>query len=99
MVVPIAHSQTRQRTRHDLLLAEAFGMAVAGGVDSRIVYEVMRNSSASCRSLDDWGISILEGNFDPARNATLDIIAKDIRLATNLGREQGFPMVHAVRNL
>jgi len=76
----------------NLLLAEAFGLVADAEVDCRTAYEVMRRSSARCALLDDWGETILAGDFDPALNATLDIIAKDMRLAVAHGAGRGIEM-------
>lgn len=73
-----------------VILAEAFGMALKFGVDARTLYDVISNSSGNSATLASWGGSILAGNFTPG--FMVDLAAKDLRLATELGRSQGVPM-------
>ncbi len=74
-----------------VLLAEALTLGVKAGVDLAILADVIANSSGSCRRLTDrFSRFLFKGNFEPGFAANL--AAKDVRLATDLGRELGVPM-------
>ncbi|MCH8817625.1 MAG: NAD(P)-dependent oxidoreductase [Chloroflexi bacterium] len=73
-----------------VILSEAFGMAMKAGVDARTLYDVLTASSGDSAALRGWGTSILKGDFSPG--FMVDLAAKDIGLATQLGRSLGLPM-------
>ncbi len=74
-----------------VLLAEALTLGVKAGVDLATLADVIANSSGSCRRLTDrFPRFLFKGNFEPGFAANL--AAKDVRLATDLGRELGVPM-------
>ena len=74
-----------------VLLAEALTLGVKGGVDLSVLADVISNSSGSCRRLTEkFPRSLFAGNFEPGFATAL--AAKDVRLATDLGRELGLPM-------
>lgn len=74
-----------------VLLAEALTLGVKAGVDLAVLADVIANSSGSCRRLTDKHPRFLfKGNFEPGFATAL--AAKDVRLATDLGREYGIPM-------
>lgn len=74
-----------------VLLAEALTLGVKAGVDLATLADVIANSSGSCRRLTDrFSRFLFKGNFEPGFAANL--AAKDVRLATDLGRELGVPM-------
>ncbi len=63
-----------------VIISEAFGMAMKAGVDA----------SGDSAALRGWGTSILKGDFEPG--FMVDLAAKDVGLATRLGRSLGLPM-------
>jgi len=73
-----------------VIISEAFGMAMKAGVDARTLYDVITASSGDSAALRGWGTSILKGNFEPG--FMVDLAAKDVGLATRLGRSLGLPM-------
>ncbi len=74
-----------------VLLAEALTLGVKAGVDLAVLSDVISNSSGSCRRLTHKFTRFLfKGNFEPGFATSL--AAKDVRLATDLGRELGLPM-------
>ena len=74
-----------------VLLAEALSLGVKAGVDLAILADVIANSSGSCPRLTErFSRFLFKGNFEPGFAANL--AAKDVRLATDLGRELGVPM-------
>ena len=74
-----------------VLLSEALTMGVKAGVDLAVLADVIANSSGSCRRLTEkFPRFLFQGNFEPGFATAL--AAKDVRLATDLGREYGIPM-------
>jgi len=74
-----------------VLLAEALTLGVKAGVDLEILADVINNSSGgSKRLLEKFPRYLFKGNFEPGFATAL--AAKDVRLATDLGREYGIPM-------
>jgi 3-hydroxyisobutyrate dehydrogenase len=74
-----------------VLLAEALTLGVKAGVDLAVLADVIANSSGSCRRLTEkYPRFLFKGNFEPGFATAL--AAKDVRLATDLGREYGIPM-------
>ena len=74
-----------------VLLAEALTLGVKAGVDLAILADVIANSSGSCRRLTErFSRFLFKGNFEPG--FATNLAAKDVRLATDLGRELGIPM-------
>ena len=73
-----------------LLLAEALTMGRTAGVDTETLFEAISHSSGNSRSLQEFPGSLFVGNFEPGFR--LDLGAKDVRLATELGREYRVPM-------
>ena len=74
-----------------ILLAEALTLGVKAGVDLAVLADVMSNSSgASYRLTNSFYNSLFKGNTQPGFATAL--AAKDVRLATDLGRELGIPM-------
>lgn len=73
------------------VLAEALTMGVKAGVDLGVLVDVINNSSgASNRLSEKFSRFLFKGNFQPGFSTAL--AAKDVRLATDLGRELGIPM-------
>jgi 3-hydroxyisobutyrate dehydrogenase len=74
-----------------VLLAEALTLGVKAGVDLGILADVIANSSGSCRRITEkFPRYLFKGNFEPG--FATNLAAKDVRLATDLGRELGIPM-------
>lgn len=73
------------------LLAEALTLGVKAGVDLKVLVDVIGKSSGN-----NWRLQqrfpryLFKGNFEPGFTAAGS--AKDVRLATDLGRELGLPM-------
>ena len=73
------------------LLAESLTMGVKAGVDLKVLVDVITKSTGNSRRLEERMPRFLfKGNFEPGFTAALG--AKDVRLATDLGRELGLPM-------
>ena len=74
-----------------VLLAESLTLGVKAGVDLAVLADVIANSSGSCRRITEkFPRFLFKGNFQPGFSTAL--AAKDVRLATDLGRELGLPM-------
>jgi len=76
----------------NMVLGEAFSLLSHRDLDLELAYDVICRSSGYCNVLEDWKASILAGDFDPAKNATLALIRKDIRLASEAGTAVGARM-------
>ncbi len=74
-----------------VLLAEALTLGVKAGVDLAVLADVIANSSGGSKRLTEkFPRYLFKGNFEPGFATAL--AAKDVRLATDLGREYGIPM-------
>ena len=73
-----------------VLLSEAFSMGVKWGVDAQTLYEAVSGSSGNTNSMHGYPSGIFKRNFEPG--FALDLAAKDVGLATQLGREMRVPM-------
>jgi 3-hydroxyisobutyrate dehydrogenase len=74
-----------------VLLAEALTLGVKAGVDLATLADVIANSSGGCKRITEkFPRFLFKGNFEPGFATSL--AAKDVRLATDLGREYGIPM-------
>ncbi len=73
-----------------VLLSEAFSMGVKWGVDAQTLYEAVSGSSGNTNSMHGFPSGIFRRNFEPG--FALDLAAKDVGLATQLGRELRVPM-------
>lgn len=73
-------------------LAEVFSMGVKGGVEPLALWEAVRGGARGRgRTFDSLADQFLPGKYDPPAFA-LKLAHKDMRLATELGRELGVPM-------
>jgi 3-hydroxyisobutyrate dehydrogenase-like beta-hydroxyacid dehydrogenase len=73
-------------------LAETFTMGVKAGMDPVALWEAVRQGVAGRRlTFDGLLDQFLPGKYDPA-NFALKLATKDVKLATDLGRELGVPM-------
>jgi len=76
---------------HIVLLAESLTMGVKAGVDLKVLADVIgKSSGGSYRLVQKFPRNLFKGNFQPG--FTTDLSAKDVRLATDLGRELGLSM-------
>jgi 3-hydroxyisobutyrate dehydrogenase-like beta-hydroxyacid dehydrogenase len=74
-----------------VVLAEALTLGVKAGVDLGVLADVIANSSGGCKRITEkFPRFLFKGNFQPGFATAL--AAKDVRLATELGREYGIPM-------
>jgi 3-hydroxyisobutyrate dehydrogenase len=74
-----------------VLMSEALTLGVKAGVDLAVLADVIANSSGGNRRLTEkFPRFLFKGNFQPGFATAL--AAKDVRLATDLGREYGIPM-------
>lgn len=74
-----------------VLLAEALTLGVKAGVELAVLADVINNSTGGSKRLaDKFPRFLFKGNFEPGFATAL--AAKDVRLATDLGREYGIPM-------
>jgi 3-hydroxyisobutyrate dehydrogenase len=73
-------------------LAETFTMGVKAGMDPVTLWEAVRQGVTGRRlTLDGLLDQFLPGSYDPP-NFALKLATKDVKLATDLGRELGVPM-------
>lgn len=73
-------------------LAEVFSMGIKGGVEPLALWEAVRGGARGRgRTFDGLVDQFLPGKYDPPQFA-LKLAHKDMRLATELGRELGVPM-------
>ena len=73
-------------------LAEVFTMGVKAGVEPLALWDALRDGALGRqRTFDRLGGQFLQGTFDPPAFA-LRLAHKDVRLATELGRELHVPM-------
>jgi 3-hydroxyisobutyrate dehydrogenase-like beta-hydroxyacid dehydrogenase len=73
-------------------LAEVFAMGIKGGVEPLALWEAVRSgASGRQRTFDRLHDRFLRNSYDPPGFA-LKLAHKDMRLATELGRELGVPM-------
>ena len=74
-----------------VLLTEALTLGVRAGVDLSVLADVIGKSSGnSTRLQEKFPRFLFQGNFEPGFAA--DLAAKDVRLATDMGREFAVPM-------
>ena len=74
-----------------VLLSEALTLGVKAGVDLATLADVIAHSSgSSSRLTQKFSRFLFQGNFEPG--FATELAAKDVRLATDLGREYGVPM-------
>jgi 3-hydroxyisobutyrate dehydrogenase len=73
-------------------LAEVFAMGIKGGVEPLALWEAVRSgASGRQRTFDRLHDRFLRNSYEPP-GFTLKLAHKDMRLATELGRELGVPM-------
>ena len=77
------------------LVAEAFALGIRAGVQTQTLFDAISNSSGNTQSMQEFPGGLFAGNF--AEGFALDLAAKDVGLATQLGRRLGVPMDSAAR--
>lgn len=78
-----------------VVLAEAFTLGVKAGVKPETLFEAVSNSSGNTQAMQGLPNGLFKGKFDPGFQ--LDLAAKDVGLATEMGRNLRIPM--ALSNL
>lgn len=73
-----------------VILSEAFSLGVKAGVDPQTLFEAVLQSSGNTQSMQSFPEGLFKGNFDPGFQ--LDLAAKDVGLATEMGRALRVPM-------
>ena len=73
-----------------VLLSEAFTMGVKAGVSPQTLFEAVSKSSGNTQSMQGFPNGLFKGNFEPGFQ--LDLGAKDVGLATEMGRRLNVPM-------
>jgi len=73
-----------------VLLSEAFTLGIKAGVDAETLFTAVAGSSGATQAMQGFPNGIFKRNFDPGFQ--LDLAAKDVGLATQLGRELRVPM-------
>lgn len=70
---------------HIAVAAEAFSLAKKGGLDTKLLLEIMSGSSASSWMLNDRGTRMLEN--EPEVTSTVDIFVKDLSIVSQAGQD------------
>ena len=73
-----------------VVLSEAFTMGVKAGVPPETLFEAVSKSSGNTQSMQGFPAGLFKGNFEPGFQ--LDLAAKDVGLATEMGRRLRVPM-------
>ena len=75
--------------------AEAMALAIRIGLDPRMVFDVVNESSGASWMFRDRMARVLQGDFAP--RAALPILTKDLGLAADLAKETEFPLTIGTR--
>ena len=73
-----------------VILSEAFSVGVKWGVDPQTLFDAVSKSSGNTTAMRGFPDGLFSGNFEPGFQ--LDLAAKDVGLATDLGRSLRVPM-------
>lgn len=73
-----------------VVLSEAFTLGVKAGVDPQTLFDAVSKSSGNTQSMQGFPNGLFKGNFAPGFQ--LDLAAKDVGLATEMGRMLRVPM-------
>ena len=73
-----------------VLLAEAFTLGVKAGIGPGTLFEAVSKSSGNTEAMRGFPDGLFKGDFDPGFQ--VDLAAKDLGLATDMGRSLGLPM-------
>jgi len=74
-------------------LAEAFTLAVKAGVDTKAAFEAIRNGGMGRNAIlhTTWPMAVFQDKFEPPLFA-LSLAIKDLKLATETGRDYSVPL-------
>jgi 3-hydroxyisobutyrate dehydrogenase-like beta-hydroxyacid dehydrogenase len=70
--------------------AEAFTMGVKAGIDPSKLLSVIKASTGNNSSVELYSMTVPKGNFAPIFRLALAV--KDIKLALDLGKQNGVPL-------
>ena len=73
-----------------VVLSEALSMGVKAGVDPMTLYDAISASTGNTAHMRSYPETLFKGNFTPGFK--LDLAAKDVGLATDMGRKLRVPM-------
>ncbi len=73
-----------------VVLSEAFTLGVKAGVPPETLFEAVSKSSGNTQAMQGFSAGLFKGNFEPGFQ--LDLAAKDVGLATEMGRRLRVPM-------
>ncbi len=74
----------------NVLLSEAFTLGVKAGISPDILFDAVSKSSGNTQSMQAFPETLFKRNFEPGFQ--VDLAAKDVGLATDLGRKMRIPM-------
>jgi 3-hydroxyisobutyrate dehydrogenase len=74
----------------NVLLSEAFTLGVKAGISPDILFDAISKSSGNTQSMQAFPETLFKRNFEPGFQ--VDLAAKDVGLATDLGRIMRIPM-------
>ena len=72
-------------------VAEAYALSQRAGLEGSVLYDILRESSAASRALDRGMPRFLADDFTPA--FSVDLLVKDLELATRIGHEHKSPLL------
>ena len=73
-----------------VMLPEAFTLGIKAGVDAETLFEALSSSSGDTQAMKEFPDGLFRGNFDPGFK--VDLAAKDVGLAIEMGRKLAVPM-------
>ena len=73
-----------------VLVSEALTLGLKAGAQTETMFEAISHSSGNTECMQEFPGSLFQGNFEPGFK--LDLGAKDVGLATELGRQLRLPM-------
>lgn len=73
-----------------VLLSEAFTMGIKAGVDAQTLFDAVSGSTGRTLTMQGFPTGLFQRNFEPGFQ--LDLAAKDVGLATQIGRDLHVPM-------
>ena len=73
-----------------VLVSEALTLGLKAGAQTETMFEAISHSSGNTECMQEFPASLFRGNFEPGFQ--LDLGAKDVGLATELGRQLRLPM-------
>jgi 3-hydroxyisobutyrate dehydrogenase-like beta-hydroxyacid dehydrogenase len=73
-----------------VLVSEALTLGLKAGAQTEVMFEAISHSSGNTECMQEFPGSLFQGNFDPGFK--LDLGAKDVSLATEMGHKLRLPM-------